>query len=193
MTLAYPVNDKFEAVINSRCSDAFLPMSSHGLPFLLQADFILTAGRHEILKNREWSKTLVEGALDLFVDQLRSSIRPYAQSSGGFDQVFYRFFEKLVDRLRDQEGPKADAVAGRAMPLRSSMREEMQAVMTGRPLFFMPQVVFMDEAAVLYATNAGVDAGMARYHAEGLLVMGGDVAAMLMSGNRARETVGSAI
>ncbi|KAK5729790.1 hypothetical protein LTR17_011656 [Elasticomyces elasticus] len=109
---------------------------------------------------------------------LKDTWPQYAQSSGGFDQVFYRFFEKLGERLRDQKGPKADAVAGRAMPPRSSMREKMQAVMTGRPLFFMPQVVFMDEAAVLYATNADVDAGMARYHAEGLLVMGGDVAAM---------------
>ncbi|KAK5729789.1 hypothetical protein LTR17_011655 [Elasticomyces elasticus] len=89
----------------------------------------------------------------------------------GFAQgtVIYWFFEKLEERFRDEEKAKADAVT--RATYRSSMREKMQAVMTGRPIVYLPRVLlFRDKPALVYATNAEVGMGMGRFDA--LLTMG---------------------
>ncbi|KAK4908773.1 hypothetical protein LTR49_022393 [Elasticomyces elasticus] len=49
---AFPVNEKYEAKVREQNTFAFLPVRAYSLPSLMQADFILNAGREEILHDR---------------------------------------------------------------------------------------------------------------------------------------------
>jgi hypothetical protein len=52
---------------------AFLPTEIRtGLPFLIQADFLLTASRGDILKDKEWNKWLLDGIVEFFVDSFKN-------------------------------------------------------------------------------------------------------------------------
>ena len=60
--LAFPLNE-----ISDTRLFAFLPTEIEtGLPFLIQADFLLTASRGDILKDKEWNRWLLQEIVDFF-------------------------------------------------------------------------------------------------------------------------------
>ncbi|KAK4500371.1 hypothetical protein PRZ48_008560 [Zasmidium cellare] len=65
--MAFPISD---AANTHRQTYNFLPIRDYGLPFLLQADFILTASRQDILERNEWNEALKEHSLKLFVQSV---------------------------------------------------------------------------------------------------------------------------
>ncbi|KAK3642797.1 hypothetical protein LTR56_010623 [Elasticomyces elasticus] len=108
--MAFPVNEKLEAVIESQDTFAFLPICSYGLPFLLQGDFILTGGREAVKHQRPWNTALIKAALDLFMScvsrfnatgLLKYNWPEYAQPKGtAAETVFHNFFQMLGDRIK---------------------------------------------------------------------------------------------
>ncbi|KAL2419264.1 hypothetical protein ABEF95_003141 [Exophiala dermatitidis] len=64
--LAFPDCNGAEA-IESQKVYAFLPVRDYGFKFLLQADFLLSANREEILAYPQWNKALRQAFVDAFV------------------------------------------------------------------------------------------------------------------------------
>ena len=68
LIIAFPLNE-----IDDTRLFAFLPTEiKTGLPFLIQADFLLTASRGDILKDKEWNKWLLDEVVTFFVDSFKN-------------------------------------------------------------------------------------------------------------------------
>ncbi|TKA63588.1 hypothetical protein B0A55_10316 [Friedmanniomyces simplex] len=108
--MAFPIDENHKAVVKNQDTFAFLPVRSYGLPFLLQADFILNAPRENILLGREWNTSLVNAAIDLFMScvdafnhtgLLKYAWPQYARSQGtSSGSVFNNFYTRLGDRIK---------------------------------------------------------------------------------------------
>ena len=70
IVMAFPRSPSAET-LRARPVYNFLPIRTYGFPFLLQADFILTANREDIEEDNAWNLSLIEGALRLFVSAVR--------------------------------------------------------------------------------------------------------------------------
>lgn len=68
VVLAFPINDKGAALPEPHSSVfAFLPIRPMGFQFPIQADFILSSSREELLTDRPWNRFLCESIADTFV------------------------------------------------------------------------------------------------------------------------------
>lgn len=70
--VAFPVDDSLTPQIRSRSVYNFLPIRGYGFPFVLQADFMLSANRESILRHNAWNKALVSSTADLIVGSVQS-------------------------------------------------------------------------------------------------------------------------
>ncbi|KAK5675793.1 hypothetical protein LTS10_011524 [Elasticomyces elasticus] len=152
LVMAFPVNEKYEAKVREQNTFAFLPVRAYGLPFLMQADFILNAGREEILHDRAWNKSLVVAALDLFITAvdtfnktglMKYTWPQYARSQGtSHGTIFEDFFKNLGNRLKRHK-----VLESRAGTLESPILSPQMTMQTmpntfideaGRPLMVRP-------------------------------------------------------
>jgi hypothetical protein len=68
---------------------SFLPTEiKTGLPFLIQADFLLTASRGEILKDKEWNKWILSEIVNFFVET-------FGELKTLYPLNFLKYLEKL--------------------------------------------------------------------------------------------------
>ncbi|KAF8267008.1 hypothetical protein EI94DRAFT_1731509 [Lactarius quietus] len=65
--LAFPVTEAKEPVIEMQEVHAFLPLRCYGFNFIVQADFITSASREDVLADREWNRALRGSVIDAFL------------------------------------------------------------------------------------------------------------------------------
>ncbi|EMC91365.1 hypothetical protein BAUCODRAFT_152628 [Baudoinia panamericana UAMH 10762] len=112
IVLAFPVNDQNQPAMRSRLTFNFLPVRSYGLPFVLQADFMLSASREEILLGNRWNAVLVAATIDVFVacverfnstNTLRYTWPRFTKPLGvPYGSIFNSYFKELWRRLMQE-------------------------------------------------------------------------------------------
>lgn len=65
--LAFPVTETGEPVIEKQEVHAFLPLRCYGFNFIVQADFITSASREDVLEHKEWNSALLRSIIDAFL------------------------------------------------------------------------------------------------------------------------------
>ncbi|KAK3712619.1 hypothetical protein LTR37_009062 [Vermiconidia calcicola] len=108
--IAFPVTEDFQPKLQECFTFNFLPIRKYGLPFLLQADYLLSASREEVVQGSAWNTKLISAATDLFVQSAhefnKSGVVKYTWprflSSQGTatSTAFQGFLADVVDRLR---------------------------------------------------------------------------------------------
>ncbi|KAI7162876.1 hypothetical protein KC349_g1754 [Hortaea werneckii] len=111
LLMAFPVDGDMKPFLRNRATFNFLPIREYGLSFVLQADFILSASREDILMGNDWNSELVRAALELFCsavtvfnerDLLKFTWLSYAKPRGNAaSTIFDGFLENLTRCLRD--------------------------------------------------------------------------------------------
>jgi len=104
--LAFP----FEKIEDTRLF-AFLPTEINtGFPFLIQADFLLTASRGDILKDKEWNRWLLDEIVDFFVETFKhlqkidkfKYLKYLGEKSSRYD-FFDTYYQKILERLQNKK------------------------------------------------------------------------------------------
>ncbi|KAH9955853.1 hypothetical protein BC827DRAFT_1235201 [Russula dissimulans] len=67
VALAFPVTENFEPVTKQQEVHAFLPLRCFGFKFIIQADFITSASREDVLADKPWNKALRASVVDAFL------------------------------------------------------------------------------------------------------------------------------
>ncbi|KAI9435206.1 hypothetical protein F5148DRAFT_989928 [Russula earlei] len=67
IVLAFPVTENCEPVTKQQEVHAFLPLRCYGFKFIVQADFITSASREDVLTDRSWNKALRGGVIEAFL------------------------------------------------------------------------------------------------------------------------------
>ncbi|RQS57258.1 DUF3883 domain-containing protein [Burkholderia sp. Bp8963] len=84
---------------------AFLPVRDFGFRFYIQADFLLSSSREDVLDSRPWNQTLRDSIAAAFVravEQIRNtpnSIVGYLRYLPEGTEITHRFFAPVVDQL----------------------------------------------------------------------------------------------
>ncbi|KAH9037560.1 hypothetical protein EDB84DRAFT_1480937 [Lactarius hengduanensis] len=94
--LAFPVTETGEPVIERQEVHAFLPLRCYGFNFIVQADFITSASREDVLADREWNRALLRSIIDTFLLAVnRFSDHPTLRN------VWFRYLpESISDKLQ---------------------------------------------------------------------------------------------
>jgi hypothetical protein len=114
VVLAFPVDAKGAASIDpSSQVFAFLPIRQMGFKFSIQADFLLSSSREDILTDRPWNKLLRDAiavafkiAVDTFkkTDELAFSFLKFIPSVGEISDPFFRpVAEAIINQLSQLE------------------------------------------------------------------------------------------
>lgn len=91
---------------------AYLPVDSNsGLPFLLNADFLLPSGREDIRKDEDWNKWLRDCVADVFVKAFESAVdnEDYQMQAYSFipltanSEFFKPVVESVHEKLKDNK------------------------------------------------------------------------------------------
>ena len=100
------------------------------MQFVLQADFLLTANREDILQSKKWNRYLIGATIDIFrrsvlafsaQNVLAYTWPRYVASQGNsWGSIFQTFFEDLVSVLRSSEVIRSDALEALKAPSRLS-------------------------------------------------------------------------
>ncbi|KAJ7725654.1 hypothetical protein DFH07DRAFT_931477 [Mycena maculata] len=109
IVLGFPLQSDGGPKIGQQAVHAFLPIRNYGLYFLIQADFLTSANREDILSGSLWNQSIRNELVSVFMDamvELRS--RPelalvwyrYIPSSQIQHAFFDPFKNSLLDRLR---------------------------------------------------------------------------------------------
>ncbi|KAH0381611.1 hypothetical protein KCU92_g6939, partial [Aureobasidium melanogenum] len=104
--LAFPINDQQQPLIAKQDVYAFLPVCSSGLPFLVQADFLLVASRQAIDESQLWNRRLQDHMVHALVQafqrlngtHLKYTWPAYLPET----QVAHKFFDKIKDKFLDR-------------------------------------------------------------------------------------------
>ncbi len=91
---------------------AFLPVRKYGFRFIIQADFILSANREDIIKDNEWNEWLRDSIVKVFLDavnefkedeKLRYSFYNYLPLDNEIkDEFFLPVVKQIYERLRGE-------------------------------------------------------------------------------------------
>jgi len=68
--LAYPLKDNGTPNIEHQKIFTFLPVKQSELKFVVQADFILTSSREEILLDKQWNRRMIDAVGNAFINSL---------------------------------------------------------------------------------------------------------------------------
>ncbi|KAH8981074.1 hypothetical protein EDB92DRAFT_1805391 [Lactarius akahatsu] len=137
--LAFPVTETGEPVIERQEVHAFLPLRYYGFNFIVQADFITSASREDVLADREWNCALLRSIVDTFLlavnrfadhPTLRNlwfRYLPEAISDGFFCYVEHKLMTELQHRpiLRSSNGTYVRASQLFVLPM--SFRDDFDA------------------------------------------------------------------
>lgn len=104
--LAFPVDGNQQPITSKQDVYAFLPVCSSGLPFLIQADFLLVASRQGIDESQPWNRRLqdqiVRAVIVAFQRLNDTPLRYLWPIYLSEEQVALKFFDKLKDRVVDR-------------------------------------------------------------------------------------------
>jgi hypothetical protein len=96
ITLGFPLDSELTANTSSeQDAFAFLPIKPYGFKFVIQGDFLVTAGRESILEERPWNKWLRDCIADVFI----MSVNEFKQI-GNLSKTFYNFIP-LTNEITD--------------------------------------------------------------------------------------------
>lgn len=88
---------------------SFLPTEINtGLPFLIQADFLLNASRGDILKDKDWNKWLLEEIVDFFIDAFKDLRKTknylyYLKEKSSRYDFFDDYYQDILGKLKDEK------------------------------------------------------------------------------------------
>ncbi|KAI5276433.1 hypothetical protein E4T47_00597 [Aureobasidium subglaciale] len=101
--LAFPIDDQQRPLITKQDAYAFLPVCSSGLPFLVQADFLLVASRQGVDESQPWNRRLQDHMVHALIQafqRLSGTHLKYAWPAYLPEkQVAHRFFDKMKDNF----------------------------------------------------------------------------------------------
>lgn len=101
--LAFPINDNWEPVIAKQDIYAFLPVCSSGLPFLIQADFLLVASRQEIEADQPWNRHLQRELVHALIQafhQLNGTRLKYGWPAYlPKEELSFKFCDAMIDKF----------------------------------------------------------------------------------------------
>lgn len=103
--LAFPLKeDETADTSNKQSVFAFLPVSEYGFKFIIQADFLLTVNREDILEDKEWNEWLRDSIAAVFLDAVEEF-----KADKNLKYTFYNYlnFKKVDD---DFFSPVADQI-----------------------------------------------------------------------------------
>ncbi|KAI9442850.1 hypothetical protein BJY52DRAFT_1317510 [Lactarius psammicola] len=137
--LAFPVTETGEPVIEKQEVHAFLPLRCYGFNFIVQADFITSASREDVLAHKEWNRALLRSIIDAFllaVDRFADhrTLRnvwfrylPESISDSFFCYVEHKLMTELQHRpiLRSSDGTQVRASQLLILPV--SFRDDSNA------------------------------------------------------------------
>ncbi|KAI9442847.1 hypothetical protein BJY52DRAFT_1317492, partial [Lactarius psammicola] len=137
--LAFPVTETGEPVIEKQEVHAFLPLRYYGFNFIVQADFITSASREDVLADKEWNRALLRSIIDAFllaVDRFADhrTLRnvwfrylPESISDSFFCYVEHKLMTELQHRpiLRSSDGTQVRASQLLILPV--SFRDDSNA------------------------------------------------------------------
>ncbi|KAI0058520.1 hypothetical protein BV25DRAFT_1919220 [Artomyces pyxidatus] len=118
IVLAFPVTETLEPLVSKQDVHAFLPLRCYGFNFIIQADFLTSASREDVLTDLPWNTTLRSGVVDAFLIAIEQFIQrptlrdvwfrylPEAISDTFFMKVEHSILSTLRDRpiLRSSDG-----------------------------------------------------------------------------------------
>ncbi|CAD0089485.1 unnamed protein product [Aureobasidium mustum] len=101
--LAFPINNNWEPVIAKQDIYAFLPLCSSGLPFLIQADFLLVASRQEIEADQPWNRHLQRELVHALIQafhQLNGTRLKYGWPAYlPKEELSFKFCDAMIDKF----------------------------------------------------------------------------------------------
>ncbi|KAH9928323.1 uncharacterized protein B0H18DRAFT_1000817 [Fomitopsis serialis] len=67
IVLAFPIDGDGRPAIGKQDVHAFLPVATYGLNFVVQADFLTSSSREDIIADSQWNRVLLQGVTDTFL------------------------------------------------------------------------------------------------------------------------------
>ncbi|KZP08811.1 hypothetical protein FIBSPDRAFT_900968 [Athelia psychrophila] len=110
IVLAFPVGDAGKPHISPQTVHAFLPLRDYGFTFIIQADFLTSANREDVLHDSPWNTMLRRGIIEAFIStaMIGFKSRPALQFSwlqylpDGINDVFFLGLEKdIITKLKN--------------------------------------------------------------------------------------------
>ncbi|KAL9088067.1 MAG: hypothetical protein Q9165_006408 [Trypethelium subeluteriae] len=71
LEINFPLTASGNPELQNRPLYNFLPIRAYGLPFILNADFLLSANREDVEHGKSWNYALLRSTIDLFVESVR--------------------------------------------------------------------------------------------------------------------------
>lgn len=119
--LAFPLNNQQQPLIAKQDVYAFLPICSSGLPFLIQAGFLLVASRQGIDGSQPWNRRLQDHivlALIQAFQRLNDTRLKYLWPAYLPEaQVALKFFDKIKDKFLDRVKPAGAMLSSTRKPV----------------------------------------------------------------------------
>jgi hypothetical protein len=106
LALAFPLTSNGSAEINKECKVfAYLPTRAYGFKFVIQADFLLTANREDIHKDKGWNKWLRDSIPGVFLQAVDEFKKDKKIKSTFYNYIPLKrevpddFFSEVVNQL----------------------------------------------------------------------------------------------
>ncbi|KZP18490.1 hypothetical protein FIBSPDRAFT_1046178 [Athelia psychrophila] len=104
IVLAFPLDDAGRPHISPQTVHAFLPLRDYGFNFIIQADFLTSANREDVLHDSPWNTTLRRGIIETFISTVMFGFksRPALQFSwlkylpDGISDIFFLGLEEDI-------------------------------------------------------------------------------------------------
>jgi hypothetical protein len=97
ITLGFPLNNDLSANTSSEQDVfAFLPIQPYGFKFIIQGDFLITAGRESILEEKRWNTWLRNNIADVFI----KSVEDFKQNEN-LSRTFYNYIPLINEISND--------------------------------------------------------------------------------------------
>jgi len=109
LVLAFPLDEKGDAKTDEEQKVfVFLPTRSYGFKFLIQGDFLVTANREEIHKDKKWNIWLRDSIADVLIKSIEEFKKDEKLSKSYYNylpakkEITDPFFSELVDKIYDK-------------------------------------------------------------------------------------------
>ncbi|KAI9692668.1 MAG: hypothetical protein M1820_009462 [Bogoriella megaspora] len=112
LQILFPMTEDGQPEMKNRCVYNYLPIRAYGLPFLLNADFLLSANREDVEQNNDWNGALLNATIDLFVKAVdrfnvervaRYTWPAFLQSQGSASSTaFASVLNDIIKRLKEE-------------------------------------------------------------------------------------------
>ncbi|MHA1381919.1 MAG: sacsin N-terminal ATP-binding-like domain-containing protein, partial [Candidatus Helarchaeota archaeon] len=111
--LAFPLNKiNLPETSNKQYVFAFLPIKKYGFKFVIQADFILSINREDIIKDNDWNKWLRDSIIEVYLDaveefkkseKMKYTFHNYLPLDEIDDDFFLPVVNGLYSKLREKD------------------------------------------------------------------------------------------